>query len=402
MKRTKKKVEKRTYALKNAFPRFVSIVDRGANLIPLSELRFSEDGTERFADVDINRIVFSKEVFKDKEAVESYLQENNYEEYSIDEVEETFVVAGTDADKFSDIQNIEYDDGVMYFIGKLKEEIADEPVTAIVESEAIDSVEGFSEETPEVASEDAAEEVVAQSEEFNEEAQPEEVNTSGEEGEGGDSPEAAEVVQESQEEVVTESEETAASVADSTTDASEIVQESDTPVVEDKLKTFLTSEKYGEDYTDFRHQITEAQENRSFIMSFDYVTYVFNDCSFSALYNGDMDQFKKNCADYFKVVKALVDSSKNLSFSDEEVLDVEEATEEKFSFTKEDLEALIEEKLQKYKEKEQPTIDETEIIIQNRQSTNSDELIVTNDKAEKNERVEKFNAQTKKDLFGIR
>ena len=115
MKRKVKEVEKRTYKLKGAFPTFVSLVDRGANFTPLKELRFSEN--EKFSqDVEINRIEFSKNVFKDQAAVEAYLAENDYQEYSVIDSGETFSVLGVESDKFQEVQPLELEEGVLYFV----------------------------------------------------------------------------------------------------------------------------------------------------------------------------------------------------------------------------------------------------------------------------------------------
>jgi hypothetical protein len=138
MKRTKKTVEKRTYTLKNAFPRFVSIVTRGANFTPFSELKFSDGAS--MADVEINRIEFAKTNFPTKDSVEQYLQSNGFEQYTIDEDKLTFIVPGVEADKFSEetIAPIDYEDGIKHFIGKLKQPVSDEPVGDVIDSEVID------------------------------------------------------------------------------------------------------------------------------------------------------------------------------------------------------------------------------------------------------------------------
>lgn len=131
MKRTKKTVEKRTYALKNAFPRFVSIVTRGANFMPFSELRYSE-GNAKFTDVEINKIVFAKESFTSKEAVSAYLKENDFEDYKIEEEATTYFVPGVESDKFEEISTVEFENGVVYSVGKLKEPIEDNQEAAEV------------------------------------------------------------------------------------------------------------------------------------------------------------------------------------------------------------------------------------------------------------------------------
>lgn len=137
MKRQKKTVEKRTYALKNAFARYVSLVPRGANLTPFSTLQYNEDGSTKFSDVEINKVVFAKANFEDKAAVEQYLQANDFQEFEIQEDETTFYVLGEDSEKFSEVAPIEYQDGVLYFVGKLLEPTTVEPVGEVVDSEVI-------------------------------------------------------------------------------------------------------------------------------------------------------------------------------------------------------------------------------------------------------------------------
>lgn len=186
MKRAKKTVQKRTYSMKGAIPTFVSLVDRGANFTPLSSLRFTEK--ESFGqDVEINRIVFAKSQFGTMDAVSNYLKENNYEDFSVTEAGETFLVGNIETEAFEDIQEIEYEDGVKFFIGKLKEgEGEDCPAAEI--TEAVEQHEEFSEvaveETvEEVAKVEASEELVQESQEevSNEEAVEPEQEASGEE-----------------------------------------------------------------------------------------------------------------------------------------------------------------------------------------------------------------------------
>jgi hypothetical protein len=121
MKRQTKTVTKRTYSMKGAIPRFITLCQAGANLTPLSKLKFSE--SEKFgSDVEINRIEFSKTKFDTQEAVEAYLTENAYEEFTVTDSNETWTVLGAETDKFENIQSVEYEDGVLYFIGKLKQD----------------------------------------------------------------------------------------------------------------------------------------------------------------------------------------------------------------------------------------------------------------------------------------
>lgn len=173
MKRKVKEVEKRTYKLKGAFPTFVSLVDRGANFTPLKELRFSEN--EKFSqDVEINRIEFSKNVFKDQAAVEAYLAENDYQEYSVIDSGETFSVLGVESDKFQEVQPLELEEGVLYFVGKLKEEDNSSHEDAEQEQPAaiVKDSEEFSDTKPEEVTTDEVveeKEIVAESDSENKE-----------------------------------------------------------------------------------------------------------------------------------------------------------------------------------------------------------------------------------------
>lgn len=182
MKRQTKTVSKRTYSLKGAIPRFVTLCGAGANLTPLSQLRFSE--TDKFGqDVEINRIEFAKTKFANHEEVANYLNQNAYEDFSIEEGESTWTVLGTDAEKFEDVQPIEYEDGVLYFIGKLKvptEE--DQPAAEIVEKEEFsdktkeETVKATTEVVEEVVQESAEETVDEKENATSEETTSEEVS----------------------------------------------------------------------------------------------------------------------------------------------------------------------------------------------------------------------------------
>lgn len=181
MKRNTRKVTKRTFTLQNALPRFVSIVSRGANLTPLSELRFSDDA-DKFSEVEINRIVFTKDKFS-REQVEAYLNENDYAEFSIEETEETFEVPGVDADKFEDVAQIEYGDGVMFYVGKLAVETdGNQATTQVVDAEILDYQEPEAEVVQEGAPSEGVE-VAEQEVETNTETEPEKVVQSDEEDE---------------------------------------------------------------------------------------------------------------------------------------------------------------------------------------------------------------------------
>jgi hypothetical protein len=285
MKRAKKTIQKRTYSMKGAIPTFVSLVDRGANFTPLSSLRFTDK--ESFGqDVEINRIVFSKSVFGTMDAVSNYLKENSYEDFAVSEDGETFLVGNIESDKFEDVQEIEYEDGVKFFIGKLKEGEAEETPAAEI-TETVEQHEEFSEEKEEV------QEVVA------EEA-------------------SEELVQESQEEVSNE----------------------ETISAEQEA----TSEEGSEEFS--------AEEFKEEVAS----TEVFS----------------------------------------ERFADIESKYESLLAKFNE-----LEEKVKLFEEKQQETIDEEEVLIQNSQSVQHDEII-KDETTQVDEAAERFSQKRKQDLFGLR
>ena len=207
MKRTTQKVEKRTFTLKNAIPRFVSVVTRGANYTPLSQLRHSEE-TDRFSEVEINRIVFSKENFS-REQVDAYLKENDYADYEIFEDDTLFIVPGVEADQFTEVSPIEYGDGVQFFVGKLKQATSDDQdTTAVTDAEVLDFLENADQEAEVVAeSQDNAEQATVEEEATNEETVTASEEEPSEEGDEDDPEDDDEESEDEEEVVVTASEE---------------------------------------------------------------------------------------------------------------------------------------------------------------------------------------------------
>lgn len=352
MKRATRKVEKRTFTLKNAIPRFVSIVTRGANFTPLAELRYA-DGTERFSDVEINQIVFSKESFS-REGVEQYLQENDYEDFKIEETELAYVVPGVEEAEFEEVSPIEYGDGVQFFVGKLKTPTdTDQATTEVTSADILDFSEQeiVQEGASETALEQAEQEIAAEAEAEvvqegdlsvedlkpkTEEVTVEEANSEGEatasqEGassdETGQEPQEQEVVQEGEPETV-----------DTTVE--------DTPIFNEVL---------------FREKATEAL-----------------DAFFAALEAAKTDSFA-----------------------------MPEQVEEVTTYTQEQVDAMIAEAIEaanaqfadKNEETAEITIDETPIVVQNSQAVLSEEI--TTEKF-RDERAEKFAQSKSNDLFGLR
>lgn len=372
MKRAKKTIQKRTYSMKGAIPTFVSLVSRGANFTPFSQLRYSEN--EQFGqDVEIHRVEFSKLVFDSQEKVDEYLTQNNFEQYTVEEGATTWVVIGAEAEKFEDIQTVEYEDGVLYHLGKLKEVVAEEaPAAEVVASEEF---------TAEVKEEDKVEEVEISEEVVKESAEEVAEETTNEEVK----PEGEESTVEEGEAVFTEEEK---------------VEEVST---EDNLAQFMTTEKYGSNGASFREVFDAVRNERNVIPSFDMLTYLVGDCNYSALRNNDFAQFKQNLNDYFSAVEGMIGATKSLTYSDEQVVQTEEdklkISEEKFAEVIAQL-AELSDKVAKFEEKEKETIDEVEVLVQNSQSIQTDEIIESVEN-KTDEKAAAFAQKRKNDLFGL-
>lgn len=360
--------------MKGAVPTFVSLVNRGANFTPFAQLRYNEK--EQFGqDVEIHRVEFSKQVFESQEAVDAYLSENHFEQYTIEESENTWTVLGEDADKFEDVKPIEYEDGVLYFIGKLKEHSTEEAPAAEV-TEAEEFADKQSEET--VENPEASEEVVKESADLSADikSEDEEVNS-----------EVKEPASEEVESQFTEEKE----------EVEEISEEAD------KFAQFMTTEKYSLNSGSFREVFDSYRSSRNVIPSYDMLTYALNDCNYTALMNDDWNQVKTNLNDYFSALSGMVAATKSLAYSDEPVVETEEDKmrigEEKYNELLAKFEELSE-KVAKFEEKEKETVDEEEVLIQNSQSNIVDEILPTEEKKIDPE-AEAFAQKRKNDLFGL-
>lgn len=339
MKRTTRKVEKRTFTLKNAIPRFVSIVGRGANLAPLAELRYSEN--ETFSDVEINQIVFSKDKF-DRQGVEQYLTENDYEDFSIEEDEATFIVPGLDSNKFEEVSNIEYVDGVKFYIGKLKESVEGQATTNVVDADILD----FSQETTEVVQENA----------------PDALNAI----------EAPVTVSEDAENV----QEGDLSVNDLEGNTNEEAKdESEVSSGEESQADFTDGEKQ-EEVVVADQVVNEPTEHR-----------VFND-----------GEFRRRAERAYAVFTDELNAARTECFSlPEEV--VTYTAEEVQAKVDEAVAAAIEQfNTNKIEETIENPIDETTILVQNSQAVTTEETSIDS----KDEKTEKFSQRKSNDLFGLR
>lgn len=390
MNRKKKTVEKRTYALKNAFPRFVSIVTRGANFTPFAELRFSEDNA-KFSDVEINQIVFSKTQFNTVEDVKAYLEKNDFQEFEIKEEADTFFVPGIESDKFTDIQVVEYDDGVIYSVGKLKEPVTDaQPAAEVIESSVLATEPA--QETLNVQEE------VKDGQEQEQVSESEQVETTASKtGEGNVSDQSTEAGSSENQEEVAASE---PSVEEVITKNAEVVTatESNPEAVLNAAEQFFHTEKFAVNNDSFRDLVDDYREDRTFV-SFDTAAYLFMSACYSALEDGDLDQFKTNCNDFYGFVSALVTATKALTYSSEQVIEVEESPEVIALKAKV---AELEQKIEEFSETSENTIDEEPVIIQNRQSIPQNDLTAVEEpEVKKDPTTEKFRERQLKNLLGL-
>lgn len=342
MKRSTRKVEKRTFTLKNALPAFVSIVSRGANFTPLSELRYSD--SDKFSDVEINRIVFSKANFS-REQVDEYLRENDYEDYEVFEDTSAYVVPGVADEHFSDVAPIEYGDGVQFFVGKLKTPTEEAQATAeVIDTEVLEFAQ--QEETqmdPENEVEQTVDEVVVQEGDLSVDdlkpkvEQNEEVETVSEETDG------EEGTKERTDEEVTE----------------EVVQENDPEVTQEEVA-----------------QESESDEKP-----------VFNDKVFR-------EKAEAALAAFMEALEAAKSESFSSPVEEVEVFTAEQVAER--------IEKAVAEAVEQFKSKEieetdENTVDETLIVVQNSQAVNSEEISVSRDKDEN----VVFSERKTRDLFGL-
>ena len=338
MKRTTKKVEKRTFTLKNAIPRFVSIVSRGANFTPLSELRFA-DGDARFSDVEINKIVFDKASFS-REGVEQYLQENDYEDFEITETEVAYVVPGVADSEFEEVSPIEYGEGVQFHVGKLL--VATDTNQAAVEV------------------------TDAQVLDFSEDATTEAVET-------------VTVEETTTEEVVQEGD---LSVEDLTAHIEDKADEETEPKGAEATSEESTDEFQApseEDAGEIQEEVTED-------------TPVFNDVLFREKAEAALAAFM----DALEVAKT--ESFSLPALEEQPTLYTQEQVDELVAAA---VTTATEQFTDKIEETLENTVDETVIVVQNSQAVNTEELSTVSTDS-KDERTEKFSQRKNNDLFGLR
>lgn len=146
MKRTAKETTVAARALTNPQPSFVSIVKAGANQRPFRAVKVDpsvladavaeavnqkpeeadvskKKGIEVMAGFEIAQIVFKGEKFAKKADVEAWLTDGGYSEFTLTEKDDgSFEVTSNMEFEAGSVQKIEGDDGVVAYVGKLKEE----------------------------------------------------------------------------------------------------------------------------------------------------------------------------------------------------------------------------------------------------------------------------------------
>lgn len=105
MKRAKTKVKTIVNVLDNPDPRFVSVVDHGANQRSFHTVKRDRNPQEAsMPDTAIHKLVFAVEHFADEAAVEKFLKSKNYSDYTITKNGDTFEVIDTAKEDFGDAE----------------------------------------------------------------------------------------------------------------------------------------------------------------------------------------------------------------------------------------------------------------------------------------------------------
>lgn len=151
MQRKVKQVEKLVKLLKDPDARFVSIVDHGANQTPFSTLKRHNGGkpmavrkrlkaskkTEAAKKgatktAGVRKLVFASDQFEDEAAVKSWLEDNQWEDYTISKTKKGFIAEteGVTDEDFEDLRDVSVVKGVTGVVGTPKtasdEDAADE------------------------------------------------------------------------------------------------------------------------------------------------------------------------------------------------------------------------------------------------------------------------------------
>lgn len=111
-------------------PEFVSLVGHGANQTPyralkseVADLRGAEIQEEEMRNqAEVQKMTFSSERFADAKAVEEYLDEKGYSDFTVSKTRKGFeVVAKDEKDFVGELKKIQADEGVLFYVGKLAE-----------------------------------------------------------------------------------------------------------------------------------------------------------------------------------------------------------------------------------------------------------------------------------------
>lgn len=297
MKQKKITVKKKSFSLKNAIPRFVSIVGQGANLMPLSSVQFSD---KEESSVDIAFIRFSKEQFVNASDVEAWANNKGFEG-SILEHDDFWELSDEASDKFSEISPIEFEEGVSYFIGKTDENKESE-VTKIEE------VEEFSTESKEQVIEEVTDEpteVISESEEVETTEEISEVEETVSESD-------TDAEAEPQEETVVEVDEVSSETSE------EVVQESDVaeevPEISDRAPIIFAKD----DSRTFVSMIEESRNRGT--LTINEMIYAVGDAIYYSLYSegGSTDRIASEIADFSRAITSYLYAVKGINFSDTE------------------------------------------------------------------------------------
>jgi hypothetical protein len=171
MKQKTKIIEKTVDYLKNAQPKFVSLVDHGANQTPFAiiksntgevkmtkkkKLRLVRKGAKL---AGVRKLTFAKKTYKDEDSVIKYLETNNWQDYSIEEKDGHFEVSGdgvTDA-TFKSVRKVEVEEGIMGYVGEVTKQAAEDSEIELMDENADAAITDEDETEAETPTEDATE-----------------------------------------------------------------------------------------------------------------------------------------------------------------------------------------------------------------------------------------------------
>lgn len=136
MKQKKIKTTAKINYIYNATPQFVSIVDHGANQTPFTAVKMIHKGDSKMTiprtpskvikeakEALVQRMEFSKTIYKTEAEVVSYLSSNQWDGYTIESSNDIFVVNNGEHAKeaFTDLKKVAVENGVEAYVGSLAE-----------------------------------------------------------------------------------------------------------------------------------------------------------------------------------------------------------------------------------------------------------------------------------------